>query len=170
MHQGELSRVVELEAGDALSRRRDGRFRELSELATIDEGLQNVLLHVQVIVIDRREGIAENREIFDRFVHAVVVDVVARRLGAQHEVIANVLLDEAIAIVAANHRAGQVHVFDLGLQLAPIMLADPAPEDHRDFVGLSNCAIGVEQALTEFVQCRAAPEDEVVAELYLREE
>ena len=68
MHQGELSRVVELEAGDALSRRRDGRFRELSELATIDEGLQNVLLHVQVIVIDRREGIAENREIFDRFV------------------------------------------------------------------------------------------------------
>ena len=90
------------------SRRRDGRFREL-ELATIDEGLQNApCLHVQVIVIDRREGIAENREIFDRFVHAVVVDVVARRLGAQHDVIANVLLDEAIAIVAANHRAGQV--------------------------------------------------------------
>jgi hypothetical protein len=49
--------------------------RELSELATIDEGLQNVLLHVQVVVIDRREGIAENREIFDRFVHAVVVDI-----------------------------------------------------------------------------------------------
>ncbi len=41
-----------------------------SELATIDEGLQNVLLHVQVIVIvDRREGIAGEPEIliFDRF-------------------------------------------------------------------------------------------------------
>ncbi len=71
--------------------------------------------------------------------HAVVVDVVARRLGAQHEVITNVLLDEAVAIVAANHRIGQVHIFDLGLQFAPIMLADPAPEDHRDLVGLSDC-------------------------------
>ena len=142
----------------------------LSQLAAIDEGLQNVLLHVEVVVVDRREGIAESREIFDRFVHAVVVDVVARRLGAQDEVIANVLLDEAVAVVAANHRVGQVHVFDLGLQLAPIMLADPAAEDHGDLVGLSDCAIGIEQALAEFVQCRAATEDEVVAELDLREE
>ena len=63
VHQGELPRVVELEAGDALSRRRDGRFRELSQLAAIDEGLQNVLLHVQVVVVDRRQGIAESREI-----------------------------------------------------------------------------------------------------------
>ena len=30
----------------------------------IDEGLQNVLLYVQVVVIDRGEGIAENRQIF----------------------------------------------------------------------------------------------------------
>ncbi len=30
VHQGELSRVVELEAGDALSRRRDGRLGELA--------------------------------------------------------------------------------------------------------------------------------------------
>jgi hypothetical protein len=88
--------------------------------------------------------------------HAVIVDFVARR-RAQNEAIANVLLDEAIAIVvAANHRVGQVHVFDLGLQLAAIMLADPAPEDHGDLVGLSDRAIGVEQALTEFVQRRAA--------------
>ena len=105
-----------------------------------------------------------------RFVDAVVVDVVARRLGAQDEVIANVLLDEAVAVVAADHRVGQVHVFDLGLQLAAIMLADPAAEDHGDLVGLSDRAIGVEQALAEFVQRRAAPEDEVVAELDLREE
>ena len=98
--------MVELEAGDALSRRRDGRFRELSELATIDEGLQNVLLHVQVIVIDRREGIAENREIFDRFVHAVVVDrnrCCESLLFASHQLIAvtPVRVIVRIAIVAA---------------------------------------------------------------------
>ncbi len=63
-------------------------------------------------------------------------------LGAQHEVIANILLDEAIAVVAADHRVGQVHVFDLGLQLAAIMLADPAAEDRCDLMRLSDRAIG----------------------------
>ena len=65
---------------------------------------------------------------------------------------------------------GQVHVFDLGLQLASIMLADPATEDHRDLVRLSDCSIGVEQSLPKTVQCRAAMKDEVVAKLDLREE
>jgi len=46
------------------------------------------------------------------------VDVVARRLGPKDEMIANVLFDEAVAVVAADHGIGQVHVFDLGLQLA----------------------------------------------------
>ena len=102
--------------------------------------------------------------------HAVVVDVVARSLGPKDQVIANILLDEAVAVVAANHRVGQVHVFDLGLQLASIMLADPATEDHGELVGLPDCSIGIEQAFTEVVPCRAAMEDEVVAELDLREE
>ena len=84
--------------------------------------------------------------------------------------IANVLLDEAVAVVAADHRVGQVHVFDLGLQLAPIMLGDLATEDHGDLVGLSDRSIGIEQALAEVVQGRATMEDEVVAELDLREE
>jgi hypothetical protein len=72
--------------------------------------------------------------------------------------------------VAANHRVGQVHVFNLGLQLAAIMPADPAPEDHGDLVGLTDRAIGVKQAFAQFVQRRAASEDEIVAELDLREE
>ena len=50
------------------------------------------------------------------------------------------------------------------------MLADPAAEDRCDLIRLSDRAIGVEQALAEFVQRGAAPEDEVVAELNLREE
>ena len=84
--------------------------------------------------------------------------------------IANVLLDEAIAVVAADHRVGQVHVFDLGLQLSAMVPADLAAEDHCDFVGLSDCSIGVEQSFTEIVQRRPAMEDEVVAELDLGEE
>ncbi len=61
VHEGELSWVVELEAGDALSSRSDRGFGQFSELAAIDEGLQNVLLDLQVIVVDRCEGIAESR-------------------------------------------------------------------------------------------------------------
>ena len=84
--------------------------------------------------------------------------------------IANVLLDEAVAVVAANHWVGQVHVLDLGLQLSPMVLANPAAEDDCNLVGLSDCSICVEQPFTEIVQCRAATEDEVVAKLDLREE
>jgi hypothetical protein len=34
------------------------------------------------------------------------------------------LLDKAVAIMAADHGIGQVHVFDFGLQLAPIVFGD----------------------------------------------
>ena len=86
------------------------------------------------VVVDRRQGLAKDREIFHRFVDAVIVDVVTRCLRPEDEVIANVLLDEAVAIVAANHWVGQVHVLDLGLQLASILLADFASTTTEDEV------------------------------------
>jgi hypothetical protein len=55
------------------------------------------------------------------------------------------------------------------LQLALILLADLATEDHSDLVRLSDCSMGVEQALAETIQCRTTTEDEVVAALDLRE-
>jgi hypothetical protein len=97
-------------------------------------------------------------EIFHRFVDAVIFDVVARRFGAEDEVIADVLFDEAVSIMAADHGVGQVLVLDLGLQLASIVLGD------------LDGSIGVEQTFAEHVQCRTATEDEVVAELHLLEE
>src|SRR5205085_8035365 len=48
-------------------------------------------------------------------------------------------------------------------------LADLAAEDHGDLVGLPDRAIGVEQALTEFIECCAAIKDEIVTEFDLRE-
>ena len=165
-----LFRSVELEARNALSGRRDGRFRELSQLAAIDKGFQNVLLDVEVIIVDRRQRFLEDRQIFDGLVDAVVVDVVASGLSPQDEVIANVLLDEAVAIVTANYRVWQAHVLDLGLQLASILLGDLATEDHGDLVRLPDCPIGIEQALAKIIQCRTAMEDEVVAIFDLREE
>ena len=49
MHQCKLPRVIELEARNALSGRYDGRFRELSQLAAIDKGLQDILLDVEAV-------------------------------------------------------------------------------------------------------------------------
>jgi hypothetical protein len=56
------------------------------------------------------------------------------------------------------------------LQLAAIVLGDPAAKDHCDLIRLSDGSIGIEQTLAKLVQGRAATEDEVVAEFNLREE
>ena len=98
------------------------------------------------------------------------MDIVACCLGSKDEVISNVLLDEAIAVMAADYRIGQVHIFDFGLQLASIMLADSAAKDDGDLVRLSDGSVGVKQSLAEVIQRRPATEDEVVAKLDLREE
>src|SRR5438477_7548841 len=39
----------------------------------------------------------------DSLVHAIVGHVVDGRLGPQHQVVAHVLLDEAVAVMAADH-------------------------------------------------------------------
>jgi hypothetical protein len=48
------------------------------------------------------------------------------------------MLERFHAIMAADHRVGEVHVFDLGLQLAVMELADLAAEDRRDLVRLTD--------------------------------
>src|SRR5215472_192745 len=170
MHQSQLPWIVELEARDALAGRGASRLSEMLELSATDECLEDVLLDVEIIVIDRGELVAQRREVLDGFVNAVIGDVIGRRLGAQDQVVTDILLDEAVAVVAADDRVGQVHVFDLGLQLAAVLLADLATEDDRDFVRLADGAVGVEQALAELVESGSPIKDQVVAEFDLREE
>ena len=66
--------------------------------------------------------------------------------------VAHVLLDKAVAVMAADHRVGQIHVLDLGLQLAAVLLGDLAAEDDRDLVRLADGPVGVEQAFAQFVE------------------
>ena len=68
--------LIELEARDALSGRGDCWFSKFSQLAAINKGLQDVLLHVEIVVVDGRHGLAEGGKVFQRFVDAVIVDVV----------------------------------------------------------------------------------------------
>src|SRR5467141_1617099 len=84
--------------------------------------------------------------------------------------IAHVLLNEPITVVAANDRVGQFDIFDHGLKLAAIKLGELAPEDGGDLVRLPDSTIGVEQALAEAVEGGTTAEDEIVAVLHLRKE
>ena len=152
MHERELARIVELEAGGALSSGGDRRLRQSLQLPAINEGFEDILLDIEVVVVDGRERRAQRRQIVDGFLDAIVGDVVARSLGAQDEMVAHILFDEAVAIVAANDRVGEVHVLDLGLQLATMKLGDFAAEDRGDLVWLTDGAIGVEKPLGEFVE------------------
>jgi len=72
----------------------------------MDKGFQNVLLNVEVVIDDGRKLLSQYGEMFDGFVDGVVVDIIGGRFGTQQEVIADALLDEAMAIVATNHRIG----------------------------------------------------------------
>ncbi len=72
--------------------------------------------------------------------------------------------------MAADHRIGQIEIFDHGLQLALVLLGHFAPEDHGDLLGLADGSVQIQQSLGEFIYRGAAMEDEVVAILHLREE
>ena len=50
VHEGELPRIVELEAGNALSGGGDRRLRQLSQLPSIKERFDDVLLDVHIVV------------------------------------------------------------------------------------------------------------------------
>ena len=52
MHESKLPRVIELEARDPLSGRGDCWFSKFSQLAAIHKGLQDVLLHVEIVAVD----------------------------------------------------------------------------------------------------------------------
>ena len=53
VHQSELAGMIEPQSRNAFPGRSNGRFGEPSQLAAIDEGLEDVLLHVEIIVVDR---------------------------------------------------------------------------------------------------------------------
>jgi hypothetical protein len=72
--------------------------------------------------------------------------------------------------MTADHRVGQVDIFDDGFQFASVMFGHLTSKEGGDLVGLINLAVGVEQTLTECVQRSAPVEHEIVVILYLGKE
>src|ERR1700732_1843415 len=98
--------MIELQPGDPSAAGEDSGLAELAKLAAIDEGFQDVLLNVEVVVGDGGKLGSELGKLVDGFVDGVVVHVVGGGFGTQQEMIADVLFDEAMAIVAANDGIG----------------------------------------------------------------
>ena len=69
--------------------------------------------------------------------------------------------------MAADHRIGQVEIFDHRLQFALILFGHSATEDGGDLLRLPDVAIQVQQPLGEFLHRGAAIEDQVIAILHL---
>src|SRR5881396_3756060 len=98
----------------------NSRFGKLSELPAINKRFQNVLLYVVIAVNNACHLLAKLRKIFNGLSNAIVSDIVGGRFGAQVEVVTHVLLDESVAVMAADDRVGQFEIFDHRLEFAPI--------------------------------------------------
>ena len=84
-----------------------GGLGEFAKLPSVHKGFQNILLHLQIAVDDAAQPLPQLRKILHRLANAVICrDIVSCRFGAEDEAIADVLLEEALAVVAANHRVG----------------------------------------------------------------
>ena len=54
--------------------------------------------------------------------------------------------------MAADDRVGQVHIFDLGLQLAAVLLGNLAAKTDGYLIRLADRPVGVEQTLAQLVE------------------
>ena len=77
--------------------------------------------------------------------------------------IADVLFKKSVSIMATNYWVRKVNILNDGLKLALVIFGDFATEDHGDFLGLSDGAVGIQQSVAELIQCRSPVKDQVVA-------
>ena len=66
--------------------------------------------------------------------------------------IADILLEEAVSIVATNHWVRKLQILDDSLKLSLVVFSDLATEDHGDLVGLADRAVSIQQSLADRVR------------------
>jgi hypothetical protein len=93
MHQGKLSRVVELQSRDTFPAGCDRRFDQFLELSPVNECFKDVLPDIEAVLIDATQPLAYFGEVFDSFAESKPADVVTGNFGAKGPVVSDVLLD-----------------------------------------------------------------------------
>src|SRR5438876_7547684 len=90
---------------------------ESTKFLAVHKGFQDILLHFQIAVDDAVKPHSQFGKILHRLADAVIGrDIVGCRFGAEEEAIADVLLEETFAVVAAtnnistDYEIGRAHV------------------------------------------------------------
>jgi hypothetical protein len=169
VHEGQLSWVVEFESRDAFTAGKHRGLCQVVELSSVNKAFQDILLDVKIVVANGREPVTELGEVFDGLFDPIGGHVISGRLGAQAQVIANVLFEGAVCVVSANDGVGQIEVFNDSLKLSLVVLGHLTAEDGGDLAGLADGAVGIQESLVQLIQCGAPVKDEVVAILHLGE-
>src|SRR6201984_2444818 len=112
VHEGQLSWVVEFEPRDAFTTGKDSGLCQVMQLASVDKALQDVLLNIKIVVANGGELVSKLREVFDGLFDPIGGHVISSRLGAQAQVIADILLEEAVSIMSANDWVRKIDIFD----------------------------------------------------------
>jgi hypothetical protein len=107
--------MVSLQTWDSFPVVEHGRLTEPFHLAPIQECLQNVLLYIQIVVDHLLESLPQFRQVLHGLLSAKIPDIVAGGLRAEGLVIADVLLDTAAFVMAANHGTAEMQILDGGL-------------------------------------------------------
>src|SRR5262249_12654912 len=148
----------------------DGGLAQGLELAPVEKGFHDVLLDLLVAFIDLVHGHPQGRQVFDAFVDAQFLGVIASLFGAEEQVITHVLLDGLVLVVAADDRVAQVVVGDLSLEAVAGAFVDASAIDDGEFIRSADVAIEVQETVAELIQRGAAVKDNIGAEFGLGKE
>src|ERR1700731_4461668 len=136
--------MVEFQAGNPFTTGKHCGLCQLTQLTSVDEGFQDVLLDAEIVVANGCQLLSQLGEVFHRLLDPIVGDVISRRLGAKAQMIADILLEEAVSIMAANHRVRKIKILDDGLKLSLVVLSDLATENDGDLVGLADRTVSIQ--------------------------
>ena len=67
VHQRQLSWVVQFQAGNPFATGKHGGFCQLTQLASVDKGFQDVLLDGEIVVADGRQLVSELGQVSTTF-------------------------------------------------------------------------------------------------------
>ena len=139
-------------------------------MSSVDEGLKDVLLNLEIVFIDASQPFAHFGEVVDSLTDSEPADIVAGYLSAQDPVISDVLLDRSILVIAADDGVAEMKILNRGLEFAAVVFGNPAAIDDSQFVRPADGAIGVQQSVSKCVESGAAFKNQIVTILNLSEE
>ena len=127
--------MIQFQARNPSAVGKHGGLSQLTQLASVDKGLQDVLLDCEIIVADAGQLISQWRQVFDSLPDPIISHVIGRKLGTQAQVIADILFEKSFSVVATDHWVGKINVFNDGLQLSFVVFLTLRPKITVIFLG-----------------------------------